>query len=68
MMLEEICHDGNTERIKNLPQNTRRTSRWYDFLDAYWERQYEKIRPLIVGDIYGNVLEAGVGTGPQIIV
>jgi ubiquinone/menaquinone biosynthesis C-methylase UbiE len=52
-----------TRENKKLAAKYRRTSRWYDFLDTYWERQYQKIRPLIVGDIYGNVLEVGVGTG-----
>jgi len=32
-------------------------------MDAYSERHYQKMRPLIVGDVSGTVLEAGVGTG-----
>ena len=32
-------------------------------LDAPWERQYRKWRPRLVGDLHGEVLEAGVGTG-----
>ena len=52
-----------TKENNSLAAKYRKTSQWYDFLDAYWERQYKKIRPLIVGDILGNVLEVGVGTG-----
>lgn len=39
------------------------TARFYDLLDAPWERQYRKWRPKLVGDLHGEVLEAGVGTG-----
>jgi ubiquinone/menaquinone biosynthesis C-methylase UbiE len=39
------------------------TSWFYDFLDYYWERQYKKFRPQLLGNVAGNVLEAGVGTG-----
>ena len=36
---------------------------FYDILDYPWERQYRHWRPRLVGDIHGEVLEAGVGTG-----
>ena len=39
------------------------TAWFYDLLDAPWERQYRKWRPKLVGDLHGEVLEAGVGTG-----
>jgi demethylmenaquinone methyltransferase/2-methoxy-6-polyprenyl-1,4-benzoquinol methylase len=32
-------------------------------LDYPWERQYRHWRPRLVGDLHGEVLEAGVGTG-----
>lgn len=35
----------------------------YDILDYPWERQYRKWRPWLLGDVHGEVLEAGVGTG-----
>lgn len=39
------------------------TAWFYDILDYPWERQYRQWRPLLVKDIRGSVLEAGVGTG-----
>ncbi len=39
------------------------TAWFYDILDYPWERQYRHWRPQLVGDIRGEVLEAGVGTG-----
>lgn len=39
------------------------TSWFYDILDFPWELQYRKWRPGLVGDVRGEVLEAGVGTG-----
>jgi len=50
---------------KNRP-NLRRysaTALFYDLLDLPWEMIYRKWRPLLVGDVRGTVLEAGVGTG-----
>ncbi len=35
----------------------------YDILDFPWELQYRKWRPALVGDVSGEVIEAGVGTG-----
>jgi SAM-dependent methyltransferase len=39
------------------------TAWFYDILDYPWERQYRQWRPQLVGDLHGEVLEAGVGTG-----
>src|SRR5512145_3204716 len=39
------------------------TAWFYDLLDYPWERQYRQWRPKLVGDLHGEVLEAGVGTG-----
>ena len=39
------------------------TALFYDILDYPWERIYRKWRPILLGDLRGNVLEAGVGTG-----
>jgi len=36
---------------------------FYDVLDFPWERIYKKWRPVLLKDIRGKVLEAGVGTG-----
>ncbi|MGD0885431.1 MAG: class I SAM-dependent methyltransferase [Thermodesulfovibrionales bacterium] len=50
---------------KNRP-NLRRyriTALFYDLLDLPWEIIYRKWRPILVGDVRGTVLEAGVGTG-----
>ena len=50
---------------KNRP-NLRRygtTALFYDLLDLPWEMIYRKWRPILVGDVRGAVLEAGVGTG-----
>jgi ubiquinone/menaquinone biosynthesis C-methylase UbiE len=38
------------------------TAWFYDILDYPWERQYRHWRPQLIGDIPGEVLEAGVGT------
>jgi ubiquinone/menaquinone biosynthesis C-methylase UbiE len=43
------------------------TAWFYDILDYPWERQYRHWRPQLVGDIHGEVLEAGVGTGRNLI-
>lgn len=39
------------------------TAWFYDILDYPWELQYRKWRPVLLGDLHGDVLEAGVGTG-----
>lgn len=39
------------------------TAFFYDILDYPWERVYREWRPLLLGDLRGKVLEAGVGTG-----
>lgn len=52
-------HKGNKENLKKYTI----TSWFYDILDFPWELQYKKWRPVLVGDMRGNVLEAGVGTG-----
>ncbi len=39
------------------------TAWFYDILDYPWEKQYRKWRPGLLGDVSGEVLEAGVGTG-----
>ena len=39
------------------------TALFYDILDYPWERVYRQWRPLILGELRGKVLEAGVGTG-----
>ncbi len=35
----------------------------YDILDYPWELQYRRWRPILLKDVRGSVLEAGVGTG-----
>ena len=39
------------------------TALFYDILDYPWERTYRKWRPVLLGELHGKVLEAGVGTG-----
>ena len=39
------------------------TAMFYDILDYPWERVYREWRPLLLSDLRGKVLEAGVGTG-----
>lgn len=39
------------------------TAMFYDILDYPWERTYRQWRPMLLGDLRGKVLEAGVGTG-----
>jgi ubiquinone/menaquinone biosynthesis C-methylase UbiE len=54
----------------SLPHETRllqakynSTAWFYDLLDYPWERRYRRWRPQYLGDVRGEVLEAGVGTG-----
>lgn len=39
------------------------TALFYDILDYPWERQYRNWRPILLKDVQGEVLEAGVGSG-----
>ena len=44
-----------------------RIARWYDLLDAPFERKrYQRIRPLLFAGLSGRILDAGVGTGRNI--
>ena len=59
-----IQHPHNLHE-KNRPnlRRYRTTALFYDLLDLPWEMIYRKWRPVLVGDVRGTVLEAGVGTG-----
>lgn len=50
-------------RTAHLERKYRVTAHLYDILDWPWERLYRRWRPSIVGDLRGDVLEVGVGTG-----
>ncbi len=52
-------HDLNLRNLKRYAV----TAWFYDMLDYPWELQYRKWRPRLLGDVSGEVLEAGVGTG-----
>lgn len=39
------------------------TAMFYDIIDYPWERIYNTWRPVLLEDVRGKVLEAGVGTG-----
>ncbi|GAB4387652.1 MAG: methyltransferase domain-containing protein [Thermodesulfovibrionales bacterium] len=52
-------HERNLGNLRRY----RYTAPVYDILDFPWELQYRKWRPGLVGDLRGEVLEAGVGTG-----
>ena len=52
-----------THENQSLANKYKTTAIFYDLLDAPWERYYKKWRPLILADVHGEVLEAGVGTG-----
>ena len=44
-----------------------RIARWYDLLDAPFERKrYRPFRPLLFAGLTGRILDAGVGTGRNI--
>ena len=44
-----------------------RIARWYDLLDAPFERKrYKPLRPLLFEGLKGRILDAGVGTGRNI--
>jgi len=53
--------EDEQRRLLELKYNV--TAWFYDMLDYPWERQYRHWRPQLVGDLRGEVLEAGVGTG-----
>jgi demethylmenaquinone methyltransferase/2-methoxy-6-polyprenyl-1,4-benzoquinol methylase len=53
--------EGEQRRLLELKYNV--TAWFYDILDYPWERQYRHWRPQLVGNLRGEVLEAGVGTG-----
>ncbi len=52
-------HDDN--RLLQAKYNI--TAWFYDILDYPWERQYRNWRPILLQDVRGEVLEAGVGSG-----
>ncbi len=56
---ERTVHDLNLLNRKRYAV----TAWFYDILDYPWELQYRKWRPGLLGDVSGEVLEAGVGTG-----
>jgi ubiquinone/menaquinone biosynthesis C-methylase UbiE len=44
-----------------------RIARWYDLLDAPFERKrYQPLRPLLFEGLKGRILDAGIGTGRNI--
>ncbi|MFN8544528.1 MAG: class I SAM-dependent methyltransferase [Candidatus Binatia bacterium] len=51
------------QELTTLRQKYRWTSWVYDVLDYPWERRYRKWRTGVLGDLWGDVLELGVGTG-----
>ena len=53
----------NSPYLHTLLKKYQLTAMWYDMLDFPWELQYKKWRHLILVDVHGSVLEAGVGTG-----
>lgn len=48
---------------KTLAKRYNLISHLYDILDYPWELRYRRWRPKLVGDVHGNILEIGVGTG-----
>ena len=60
-MKGSLAADDEDRRALQLKYDI--TAWFYDILDYPWERQYRNWRPQLVGDIHGEVLEAGVGTG-----
>jgi ubiquinone/menaquinone biosynthesis C-methylase UbiE len=52
-------HEKNRPNLKRYGT----TALFYDLLDLPWEMIYRKWRPVLVGDVRGTVLEAGIGTG-----
>lgn len=54
---------GASPESSALRRKYRWTSWVYDVLDYPWEIQYRKWRPRLLGDLSGDVLELGAGTG-----
>lgn len=52
-----------SEASRLLQAKYRITAWFYDILDYPWERLYRHWRPVLLKDVHGSVLEAGVGTG-----
>ena len=57
----------HTDIQYHLYQKYQVTGWLYDILDYPWERQYRLWRPQILADVQGDVLEAGVGTGQNLL-
>lgn len=51
------------EENRSLQAKYNITAWFYDILDYPWERQYRRWRPVLLKDVRGTVLEAGIGTG-----
>ena len=52
---------------KDIKRTYTRIARFYDFLDAPFERRrYRAMRPVLFEGLSGRILDAGVGTGPNI--
>lgn len=61
---QEIAKNSKEEEELRLLELKYDITAWfYDILDYPWERQYRHWRPQLVGDIRGEALEVGVGTG-----
>ena len=58
-MIPSLLQEKNRPNLRRY----RTTALLYDLLDLPWEMIYRKWRPVLVGDVRGTVLEAGVGTG-----
>ena len=62
---------GDAIRPSLMPSNKKRTyariARFYDFLDAPFEKsRYRSLRPMLFEGLSGRLLDAGVGTGRNI--
>ncbi len=49
--------------LTDLKSKYRKTAWFYDILDYPWERRYRHWRGPLLQEVYGKVLEVGVGTG-----
>lgn len=55
---------GSIHRDNRLLQAKYNITAWfYDIIDYPWERLYRNWRPVLLQDVKGEVLEAGVGSG-----